>query len=60
MLRIRATGLLSGRQMTASPFSSAPVAMTSCLDEPLRLHFRLRIIRAQSEDACMWELLMPV
>ena len=47
MLRTRATGLLSGRQMTASPFSSAPVAMTSCSDEPLRLRFRLRIIPAQ-------------
>ena len=37
MLRTRATGLLSGRQMTASPFSSAPVAMMNYLDEPLQL-----------------------
>ena len=34
MLRTRATGLLSGSQMTVSPFSSAPVATTSCSDEP--------------------------
>lgn len=34
MLRTRATGLLSGRQMTASPISSAPVATTNCSDEP--------------------------
>ena len=39
MLRTRATGLLSGRQMTASPFSSAPVATTNCSDEPLAVSF---------------------
>ena len=37
MLRTRATGLLSGRQMTASPISSAPAATTNCSDEPLQL-----------------------
>ena len=35
-----ATGLLSSRQMTASPFSSAPVATTSCSGEPLAASFR--------------------
>lgn len=39
MLQTRATGLLSGRQMTTSPSSSALVATTNCLDESVAVSF---------------------